>query len=219
MRDDGAPREAMSLPAALVCVVLALGLAGCAGPDASTAGASRPPQGSSVATTAAQAPLVRSVAGIPVSGPTWWRDSDVTKAFGAGLFVEDEGHTGGRYFTDSDRQVTLHVVYSVDSALTYIELSRGLDLPPGLSAKDPALVSDALPANPAVDQGLALGMSGGAIIGKLGSPTRDVVDGEKRTLTYELTQDQDPRVFQEYRATFMLVGDSLQKITLWAGGD
>jgi hypothetical protein len=44
--------------------------------------------------------LVRSVAGIPLTGWPWWGDSDVKRHFGAGVFAPDDGHTGGRYFTD-----------------------------------------------------------------------------------------------------------------------
>lgn len=163
---------------------------------------------------AAQPLLVQSIAGIRI-GPNASRDGDVTKVYGPGLFTDQEGHGGGRYFTDPTRSITLHVEIGVDGIIDHVELTDGLSVPRELNTADPAFVSLALPRVPKIDQGLRLGMSSSEIIKRLGTPKKDQQTEGKRTITY--TVDEDPRVLLFYEAKFTLVSDHLIKLSLYDG--
>lgn len=63
-------------------------------------------------------------AGITVGSTT---DSQVQRLFGRGIFRADEGHTGGRYFLDSKRTSTLHVVEGVDRVVDELTVRSGID--------------------------------------------------------------------------------------------
>jgi hypothetical protein len=115
--------------------------------------------------------------------------------------------------------VTLHVVESVDTAVTYVELSRGAVLPPALKATGAALVSRGLSADPPVDRGLNLGSSASSITSALGPPTTDTTAGKRRTLTYLVSYQQGDVGGVYYRATFALERDRTVHITVWSGGD
>src|ERR1051326_1418697 len=56
-------------------------------------------------------------------------DTDVRRMYGDGFFVREEGHLGGRYFTDPKRQVTLHVEIGVDQIIETVSYARGVHLP------------------------------------------------------------------------------------------
>ncbi len=163
-----------------------------------------------------QSPLVQIIAGIRV-GPDASTDGDVTKAYGPGLFTDEEGHGGGRYFTDPSKSITLHIEIGVDNIIDHVELTQGLYLPKELKTTDPAFVSQTLPKAPTIDKGLRLGMSGSEIIKKLGPPKKDRKTGNQRTIIYESTVGEDPRVLLFYEAKFTLVSDRLTKISLYDG--
>lgn len=158
--------------------------------------------------------LVQSIAGIRV-GPNHSVDNEVIEAFGPGLFTDDEGHGGGRYFTDFNRTITLHVEIGVDRMIDHVELTIGISLPKKLNASDPIFVSQALPATPKIDHDLSLGMPPSEILKKLGRPKKDEKNGGKRTIIYEVTDD--PRVLLFYEARFTFVADRLTKISIYDG--
>ena len=60
-------------------------------------------------------------------------------------------------------------------------------------------------------------MSGSEIIKKLGPPKKDQKTGNQRTIIYESTVDEDPRVRLIYEAKFTFVSDRLTKISLYDG--
>ena len=160
--------------------------------------------------------LVQSIAGIRV-GPNHSVDNDVIEAFGPGLFTDDEGHGGGRYFTDPNRTITLHVEIGVDHMIDHVELTSGISLPKGLNASDPIFVSQALPATPKIDHDLRLGMSPSEILKILGRPKKDDKGGGKRTIVYEATEEDHSRVLLYYEARFTFVADRLTKISIYDG--
>jgi hypothetical protein len=141
----------------------------------------------------------------------------VIEAFGQGLFTDDEGHGGGRYFTDPNRTITLHVEIGVDRMIDHVELTSGISLPKRLNASDPIFVSQALPAAPKIDHDLRLGMPPSEILKKLGRPKKDEKNGGKRTIVYQATEEDDPRVLLYYEARFTFVADRLTKISIYDG--
>src|SRR5262245_8004142 len=58
--------------------------------------------------------------------PGYTEDADIVSVFGAGLFTEELGHGGGRYYTDPNRTATLVVEIGVDSIIESIHVSNGL---------------------------------------------------------------------------------------------
>jgi hypothetical protein len=64
------------------------------------------------------------LAGITVGLTT---DSQAQRLLGHGIFRADEGHTGGRYFLDGTRTVTMHIVGGVDKVTEQLTFGRGVD--------------------------------------------------------------------------------------------
>jgi hypothetical protein len=159
---------------------------------------------------------VQSIAGIRI-GLNASYDWDVTKIFGEGLFAEDEGHGGGRYFTDKNRRVTLHVEIGVDRIIDTIELTKGPVVPKKLNSSDPKFVSIHLASSPTVDKNLSLGMSPDTVIGRLGKPDKDTKNGNERTLIYETDYEKDSRVSLVYEAEFKFEDGQLVKIRIYDG--
>ncbi len=164
-----------------------------------------------------QRPLVQSIAGIRI-GPHASNDEDVKKIFGEGLFAADEGHAGGRYYTDKNRQVTLHVELGVDRIVDTIEFTKGLAVPKKLNSSNPKFVSIHLVNSPTIDKNLSLGMSPDTVIGILGKPDKDIKNGNKRTIIYEIGYDEkDSRVSIYYEANFKFVDGQLVQIRIYDG--
>ena len=55
------------------------------------------------------------------------RDSQAQRLLGRGIFRADEGHTGGRYFVDGGRTVTMHIVGGVDQVTEQLTFTKGVD--------------------------------------------------------------------------------------------
>jgi hypothetical protein len=65
------------------------------------------------------------LAGITVGLTT---DSQAQRLLGQrGIFRADEGHTGGRYFLDVGRTVTMHIVGGVDKVTEQLTFAKGVD--------------------------------------------------------------------------------------------
>jgi len=62
-------------------------------------------------------------AGITVDVNT---DSQVQRLVGKGVFRQDEGHTGGRYFIDASHTATLHIVEGVDQVVEELTVTEGV---------------------------------------------------------------------------------------------
>lgn len=56
-------------------------------------------------------------------------DRDVVALHGEGFFAQEIGESGGRYYTDSTRSMTLLVIIGRDNVIESVELSNGSDLP------------------------------------------------------------------------------------------
>src|SRR5580700_7436322 len=54
-------------------------------------------------------------------------DAQAQRLLGNGVFRADEGHTGGRYFIDSTRTATLHVVNGVNDVVEELTIRRGIE--------------------------------------------------------------------------------------------
>ena len=55
-------------------------------------------------------------------------DSQVQRLLGKGVFRKDEGHTGGRYFTDVNAKATLHIVEGVDRVVDELTVTEGISM-------------------------------------------------------------------------------------------
>lgn len=158
-------------------------------------------------------PIVRHVAGIGVGALS--TDEDVVQRFGEGLYVEAEGHGGGRYFTNATRSLTLHTVIGVDRMTEFIELREGLHLP-GVSADalPQSAISKVLDDVPQADHGIRLGIPPAKLRAILGPPmTDDVVQG-RRVVSYESAYENDDRESLYYLAHFEFVDNRLVRIAL-----
>ncbi|MFZ1687611.1 MAG: hypothetical protein WAU70_09330 [Flavobacteriales bacterium] len=56
-------------------------------------------------------------------------DRDVVALHGPGLFSDDLGHVGGRYYTDTTMSVTMIVSTGTDNYIEEVELRQGLAFP------------------------------------------------------------------------------------------
>jgi hypothetical protein len=135
-------------------------------------------------------------------------DAAVTKRFGQGLFTNQEGEAGARYYVDANHTLTLHVELMTGSTVSSMELSYGLVLPAGMVVQDdPNVVSRALDSKVTASKGIALGMSAANLIKVLGKPMRDERTGVQRVISYD-----DEIGESDYWAEFTFVGDHLRDI-------
>jgi hypothetical protein len=54
-------------------------------------------------------------------------DAEAQRLLGKGVFRPDEGHTGGRYYVDSKRTATLHIVDGVDGVVEELTVRSGIN--------------------------------------------------------------------------------------------
>jgi hypothetical protein len=152
-----------------------------------------------------------------VGGVKVENERDVTRVLGPGLFTDQEGHGGGRYYTDPGHTVTFHVVIGTDNCLEEIDLTDGISLPNGLRASDdPSFVSRALLANPALDGKTRLGASVAAVEKQFRKPDQNVKTGVQRVLSYDLDTGGDPWADSSYASSqFTFVGGKLRSVSYW----
>lgn len=160
--------------------------------------------------------IVKNLANIFV-GLNATKEAEVIKKYGDGFFVKDEGHAGGRYFTDRNRTITLHVEIGVDNIIELVELAKGLDLPLGSEPTAEQLISPRLDAEPKIDKGLRLGMAPDDLLKKIGTPDSDKQENSKRIIQYQADSENDPRVLLFYSATFIFEDNHLVKVSLSDG--
>jgi hypothetical protein len=135
-------------------------------------------------------------------------DTSVIKIFGSGLFTNQEGTTGARYYVDAARTLTLYVGIGKDSAVDSLELSHGIALPAGLTIHDdPRVTSRALDGGASASKGITLGMSAAQVEKRLGKPTSDERTGVQRVVSYDDEVDNS-----NYSAQFTFVGDQLRNV-------
>ena len=153
-------------------------------------------------------------AGIRVGHST---DSQVVQRFGKGLFLEDEGHGGGRYYTDTARKVTLHVEIGPGSVIESLQYQRGIYLrgAPGPDALRRA-VSQALSAHEQVQPNIALGTSPRRLIRLFGRPLRTRRHGDQLAVVYE-TDYNMTRDIIDYKAEFRFVRGRLTYVDIENG--
>jgi hypothetical protein len=136
---------------------------------------------------------------------------DVLRLYGPGIFVSEEGDTGGSYYRDSKGSITLHAVYYTDTVVGELEVIEGNALP--LSArKRPEAVSPYLKP-PFLHAGLAFGSTEEAILAQMGRPTRKDKDKDGLvTLVYLSTC----RCELESGISFALRNGKLAKVVYWS---
>jgi len=111
-------------------------------------------------------------AGITVSVNT---DSQVQRLLGKGVFRQDEGHTGGRYFIDLNRTATLHIVEGVDQVIEDLTVTEGVSHKFTIPEQTNAVSKWFDPHEPFGNyHALQLGSSKGMVLGNLGEPQRRV---------------------------------------------
>lgn len=147
----------------------------------------------------------KKIGGVSVAG-----DREVTRGLGRGLYDSEEGHGGGRYYTNANHSLTLHVVIGVDRTLDTVEITDGIALPNGLHlGDDPGFVSAALGANPAIDGKIRLGASVAEVVKRYGKPDTNHKTGVQRILTYDLSPTPD----EDAGAWFTFVRGKLRSAT------
>jgi hypothetical protein len=108
---------------------------------------------------------------------------DVLRLYGPGIFVSEEGDTGGSYYRDAKGSVTLHAVYYTDNVVGELEVIEGNALPASIR-KRPEAVSPYLKP-PFLHAGVAFGSTEKAVLVTMGQPTRrEKGNGSLVTLAY-----------------------------------
>jgi len=158
-------------------------------------------------------PVVTRVAGIGIGSLS--SDGDVIGLFGEGCFVPSEPHAGGRYFTNTQRSLTLHVVLGVDRTIDAVVLERGLRLPPECGPETrPAVATPLLDQHPPVDQAIRLGISPSDLVQLLGEPDAVSEDGATSVSTYRWSAADAPEAAIPFELRCEFEADSLRAITL-----
>ena len=111
-------------------------------------------------------------AGITVGVNT---DSQVQRLLGKGVFRQDEGHTGGRYFIDGNHTTTLHIVEGVDRVVETLTVAEGVSHEIKMSEQTNAVSKWFDPHEPFGNyHALQFGSSKETVLGNLGEPQRRV---------------------------------------------
>lgn len=151
------------------------------------------------------------VAGVVVG---YSRDADVRQLYGAGLFKPEEGHVGGRYYSDPSSSVTLHVEIGVDDVIEEATLSQGISA--SLKKKGALMQSQYLKMSDSTDYGVKLGDSVRSILDAFGPPKENKRDGNKRKIVYVADYETVPWVLY-YSASFEFENDKLISLTIHNG--
>jgi len=135
---------------------------------------------------------------------------DVLKLYGPGVFVAEEGDTGGSYYRDAKGSVTLHAMYFTDNIVGVLEVSEGNALPPSARQRPEAVSSYLKP--PFLHAGLAFGTKEEAVLAEMGRPARrEKASDGLVTLVYLSTC----RCELESGISFVLKGGRLVKVVYW----
>lgn len=111
-------------------------------------------------------------AGITVGVNT---DSQVQRLLGKGVFREDEGHTGGRYYVDANSTATLHIVEEVDRVVEELTVAEGLSHEIKISERASATSKWFDPHEPFGNfHALHLGSTKEEVVSNLGEPQKRV---------------------------------------------
>lgn len=144
-------------------------------------------------------------------------DADVRRMYGEGLYVQDEGHLGGRYYVDPKHQVTLHTEIGVDRMITLVSYGQGVQLPEKYRTSRASLgkcLSARLTAGEHLQGGIRLGETSTYILQRFGKPKKDVRKEAVRTIHY--AAENRPYVVV-YEAQYRFRNDRLIGISLYNG--
>ena len=166
------------------------------------------------ATAADRPKIVQRIGPVSIDGSH--DASSIRRLLGDGCYVEDEGHSGGRYYTNTKRTETFHAEFGVDSRLESIDLQTGFHVPDACR-HSATLVTKQLDGPVPIQHGVHLGMSASTLIRVLGSPASDKTSKGVRVLTFQTTSDSDDRVALFYDAYYAFKGDRLVLIALHDG--
>ena len=142
--------------------------------------------------------------------------SSLRRLLGDGCYVADEGHLGGRYYTNTKRSLTFHAEFGVDWALESIDIQRGLHVPDACQ-QSATLVTKLLDGPLLIQHGIRLGMNARALIKVLGTPSSDKTSKGLRVLTFQTTYESDDRVGLFYDAYYAPQDGRLVLIALHDG--
>lgn len=101
-------------------------------------------------------------------------DKVVRALYGPGIFTEEGGHLGTRYFLAGDRSYTAEVTLGTDWRVESVSLSRGMQLPAGASSRK--AVAPSLPKRVVLQGQLSLGSSKCDFVREFGKPANEVGD-------------------------------------------
>ncbi|HJW30461.1 MAG TPA: hypothetical protein VJ508_14615, partial [Saprospiraceae bacterium] len=153
--------------------------------------------------------LVTEIAGIHVGVDS---EKRVVSRYGIGSVVKNEGHLDGRYYTDSNHMLTLHVVTGVDYIIEDVELIRGKHVPEHFQGD--IEISDELRLPISIQHGINLGMTRVEVTTILGDPDNVKVTAKGIMLSYSTSVDEDKRVQVNYDATYEFENDRLIRVSI-----
>jgi hypothetical protein len=145
---------------------------------------------------------------------------EVMKRYGKGLYVKDEGHTGGVYYVTPDRSFTLHLEFGVDYSIDSISISKGIDLPKGYDeVKHPLKSLETV--NLKKSALVSWGKTPEDIIKQFGKPNEDKASGSRRTLKFKYDyQDEGGTTLPcqlNYEGRFEFEKSGITKIAIYCG--
>lgn len=137
--------------------------------------------------------------------------------YGKGLFDEEDGHLGARYFVDASRKVILKTVIGTDATIEEVGLSL-YDYPFDFAQEKPDSIPVAvnLKIDPLMIRGIKFSDSTEKVIKTFGLPNQDVTERGIRRLMYEDDYEQWADVLF-YSAAFEFKENKLQRIIIYNG--
>jgi hypothetical protein len=170
----------------------------------------------SIAHTKHQHPLPLSCAGVNVGGNTT-TDSMLMVLHGKGLFDDDDGHAGARFYKDPTGTIILKAVLGVDRFMEECAISL-VNFPfEFVEGKlDSVPISKNLSAKTSLIKNISLGDSPAKVIRKYGAPNMDQQIEDARVLTYTDYLDLWDEVLF-YEADFVFKDSKLVRISIYNG--
>ncbi len=170
----------------------------------------------SIAHTLHLHPLPLNCAGVNL-GKDYSLDSTVVAIYGEGLFDGNAGHGGARFFVDPAKKVILMSVIGTDRVIEECGITA-INFPFAFVADkmDSIPVAEHLQADSLLIKDIQLGDGADKIIRNFGTPNRDSLKENVRTLIYT-----DDYMFWEevlfYSAEFVLISDELVRVNIYNG--
>jgi len=146
-------------------------------------------------------------------------DGDVVAIHGPGLFSDELGHGGGRYYTDVARSATFVVEIGVDHIIESIEVISGVHLPLGVTSSDTLPVSQRFrPTDGFGNWGeLHLGSTRAEVRANLGYPSSLGNEGKDPDLWVYDTDYQNTECYADAGVSIGFEADRIVNVAFYNG--